>query len=377
MTKRKDLIKELKEDAKKAWDFIETCATSIGKYGLLVLSLYSDGSTNQHEFAPIKEQEVKKEISVAKFDNALQAHELDSTKMAYWQDFNPVNTPFKPVFKSVDDRTTEIYNSTAGAQIDGKVNIKDLIEIAGVKVEDMQEVINQNKDILTQLEPGTISTRLARSADKVHGSLDRNCLAGVQNIFLDAGYGEYLDGANGLWPEKIGNGKHNSACNTYKTLENTGEFITLSVENIACNTSKQSNENKEMRAFCKTLPAGTIVVCDNKLPDQIDGKNYNTLVRQYGRGGIIHGHVAIKANNGYFKSDGTEPFGPNFSNYGENVSFSIPLDTQVPKEVACAFIKQAEIRKDREQEEKYASNSNSKPDLFIQTYTKINNNMRG
>ena len=36
MTKRKDLIKELKEDAKKAWDFIETCATNIGKYGLLV-----------------------------------------------------------------------------------------------------------------------------------------------------------------------------------------------------------------------------------------------------------------------------------------------------------------------------------------------------
>ena len=35
------------------------------------------------------------------------------------------------------------------------------------------------------------------------------------------------------------------------------------------------------------------------------------------------------------------------------------------------------IAEQYEQEEKYASNSNSKPDLFIQTYTKINNNMRG
>ena len=175
MTKRKDLIKELKEDAKKAWDFIETCATNIGKYGLLVLSLYSDGSTNQHEFAPIKEQEVKNEISIAKFDNKLQVAEIKEAKDFNWGEYSPNNTPFLSVVKTIEDRTMDAYNATIGSKIDKKINIKDLMEKAGVKVEDMQEVVNQNKDILKQLEPGMTSVKLARAADKVRGSLTQNC----------------------------------------------------------------------------------------------------------------------------------------------------------------------------------------------------------
>ncbi|MBE6462215.1 MAG: hypothetical protein E7005_00445 [Alphaproteobacteria bacterium] len=373
MTKRKDLIKELKEDAKKAWDFIETCATNIGKYGLLVLSLYSDGSINQHEFAPIKEQEVKNEISIAKFDNKLQVAEIKEAKDFNWGEYSPNNTPFLSVVKTIEDRTMDAYNATIGSKIDKKINIKDLMEKAGVKVEDMQEVVNQNKDILKQLEPGMTSVKLARAADKVRGSLTQNCLLGVQHIFASAGYGDYLDGSNGLWPKKIGNGPYNSACNTNKTLEKTGSFITLSVENTAYNTNKQSLENQEMRAFCKTLPAGTVLICDNKLPDQIEGKNYSTLIRQYGKGGPIHGHVAVKANNGSYKSDGVEPFGPNFARYGERVSFSIPLDTRVPENVAYAFIKQAELRKSKEEEHKYASNANTQSNTVIPTYMMYNN----
>lgn len=399
MTKRKDLIKELKEDAKKAWDFIETCATNIGKYGLLVLSLYSDGSTNQHEFAPIKEQEVKNEISIAKFDNKLQEHELKDNKDFVWGNYDPNNTPFLSAPKSLEEITNELYDATFGSKIDGKINIKDLMELAGVKVEDMQAVVNQNKDILTKLEPGQISNKLARAADRVYGSLSQNCLLGVQHIFANAGYGNYLDGSNGLWPKKIGDGPYNSACNTDKTLEKTGSFITLYVENKACDTSKQSLENKEMRDFCKKLPAGTIVICDNKLPDQIEedcnnkhpdqieencdnkhpdqikGKSYKNLIKQYGSGGAVHGHVAVKDNRGVFKSDGVEPLGPNFARYGEKVSFSIPLDTSVSKDIACQFIKQAQIRKHKELEANNTTKNNFKQ--YNTVFTLYQNNIRG
>ncbi len=375
MTKRKDLIKELKEDAKKAWDFIETCATNIGKYGLLVLSLCSDGSTTQQEFAPVKEQETKNEIIITKFNNRLQEHELKDNKDFVWGNYDPSNTSFISSPKSLDDITKDLYDTTFGSKIDGKINIKDLMELAGVKVEDMQAVVNQNKDILTKLEPGQISNKLARAADRVHGSLSQNCLLGVQHIFANAGYGNYLDGSNGLWPQKIGNGPYNSACNTDKTLENTGSFITLSVENKACDTSKQSLENKEMRDFCKELPAGTIVICDNKLPDQIEGKSYKSLVRQYGSGGPVHGHVAVKDNRGVFKSDGVEPLGPNFARYGEKVSFSIPLDTSVSKDIACQFIKQAQIRKHKELEANNTTKNNFKQ--YNTVFTLYQNNIRG
>ena len=351
MSNRKDIIKELKEDAKRAWDFIETCATNIGKYGLLVLSLYSDGSESQQKFEPIKEQQIRNEINVAKLDKKLQVVDLKDDKGFIWDD-TLNNMSYLTMSQNIDERVDDIYKSTFGAKIDGKINISELMEKTGVKVEDMQIVVNENKDILTKLEPGNISSRLAKAADRVKGELNQNCLFGVQNIFMNAGYGNYLDGSNGLWPKKIGNGPYNSACNTNKTLEKTGEFITLSVENKACNTSIQSTENKEMKEFCRGLPAGTIVVCDNKLPDQIEGRSYESLVRQYGKGGSIHGHVAVKANNGSFKSDGIEPSGPNFARYGENVSFSIPTDMRIPKDVAYAFIKQAEIRKSKEKEAK-------------------------
>ncbi|MBQ8750644.1 MAG: hypothetical protein IJZ30_03290 [Alphaproteobacteria bacterium] len=373
MSDKKDLISELKQDAQKAWEFIENCANKIGKYGLLVLSLVSDGNAQNQDFAPIKEQEIKNEISANNFNKKIQVYELNNknkiaqnaTSNVNWEDVIEGRSAFIPYQKTIDERAEELYEKAKGAKISSNVSVNDLMENAGVTVDDMQAVINENPEILFQFKSGPTSAKLARSADRVNGALAQNCLAGVQTIFDNARCAGILSGDSAKWPKKIGGGRHNSACNSYIPLEESGKFITVSVENKAHNHSKHSPENEQMREFCQKMPEGSIVICDNKIPDYFEGRRYNSLVNQYGEGGPVHGHICVKDNHGQFKSDGTEPNGPNFARYGETVRFSIPKDMEVPKEVALTLIKQAEIRRQNEQEAKNNSQNQTMTASFF------------
>ena len=372
MSNKKDLISELKEDAQKAWEFIENCANKIGKYGLLVLSLASDGNAQNNDFAPIKDQQAKNEVCVNNLNKKIQIYELNNknkvtqntTTNVNWENIIEGRNAFIPYQKTVDERAEELYEQAKSTKVIGSVDVGDLMEKIGVTVEDIQTAVNENPNILQQLYPGATSTKLAKAADRVNGSLNQNCLAGVQNIFNNARIPGILSGDSAKWPNKIGEGKYNSACNSYIPLEESGEFITISIENMAFNTPKYSEENHHMREFCKKMPKGSIVICDNKIPDYYEGRKYRELVKTYGEGGPVHGHICVKDNKGSFKSDGVEPEGPNFARYGKTVRFSIPKDMEVPKDVAIAIIKQSEIRREKEQE----NAQKSEPQTFMAAY---------
>ena len=65
----------------------------------------------------------------------------------------------------------------------------------------------------------------------------------------------------------------------------------------------------------------------------------------YGRGGRLHGHIAVIDNSHYFKSDGCEPNGPDFSRYGKVVRIPLPRDICIPKEIALEILRTSEISK--------------------------------
>ncbi len=369
MIDKKDLISELKQDAQKAWEFIENCANKIGKYGLLVLSLASDGNAQNQDFAPIKKQEIINEISANNLNEKIQVYELNnknnvaqnSINNVNWDDVMEGRNAFIPYQKTIKENAEELYEKAKGAKITSDVSVTDLMKNAGVTVEDIQAVINENPETLFKFKSGSTSTRLAETAAKVKGELTQNCLAGVQTIFDKARCHGILSGDSAKWPKKIGGGTYNSACNSYIPLEESGKFITVSIKNKAYNQAKDSQENEQMREFCQKMPKGSIVICDNKVPDHFEGKRYESLVDEYGKGGLIHGHICIKDTYGQFKSDGTEPKGPNFARYGEIVRFSIPKDMEVPKDLALTIIEKTVLRKKQEEKDKMAQ---TKPFIF-------------
>ena len=348
MSDRQELKEELKKDARKAWEYIKQGAKKIGTYALLTLTL-SSNQTSSNQFQQI-EQDYKSSLeNHEKLDNKL----IKSNENAYIYDgfLTGFNEP------SLEQKVEKIYEDlTSKQEVKKDFSIAELMEKAGVNSEDIQEVFSENKDLLKDLVPGQNASALAKSADKVKGENKGGCLGGAQNIFISARLGDILCGSNPDWPDKIKGCDSNSACNAYIPLEKSGKFINVTFDNIAYNKSRTSPESQELVSFSKTLPAGSIVITDNKLADSHLGRRYTELSNMYGTGGKLHGHIAIKDNHGLYKEEGVA-IAPSFHNYGKTFKVSLSTDYKVPKELAMKLIAAKENRETKEIEQQKKSHN--------------------
>ncbi|MBO5441901.1 MAG: hypothetical protein J6A09_04985, partial [Alphaproteobacteria bacterium] len=117
----------------------------------------------------------------------------------------------------------------------------------------------------------------------------------------------------------------------------SGRFITLTYPNKAYNKAENSKEVAAMKEFNKSLPAGTTVCIDNKIPD---GKRGKAGLND----GEIHGHTWVLDNTKASCSDGRQEDGPKFSRYGKNMHISIAKDNCISKDLALMLIKQKQER---------------------------------
>ena len=355
MDDRDSLIQELKEDAKNAFNAFMQGAKKACVYTMLVLNV---GSLTPKEESKINA--VKDEYKQALLGQEKLEARIDAQNPVFSQNI------FSPYFTLTPEEKASIaYDDIARETLSENISLQSMIEKAGVTKEDVQALISQNPEILSELIPGKTNKLLANASDKVKGGGAGHCLGGVQAIFDRAGLAGILSGQTAQWPDKIEGCRSNSACNAYYPLEKSGKFITVSIENKAFNTNTWSDENKEMRSFVSGFPAGTIIITENKIADEYQGRSYRDLEKIYGSGGGIHGHIAIKSNSGSYNSDIREVSGPNFSKYGENVIISLPNDIQFTPEQAKELIKISQ-----ERQEKMAQ-SNKTPPYSIHYFNMI------
>ena len=262
---------------------------------------------------------------------------------------------FFPEPNELEETVKKRYQYAQGARMGDNISLTDLLEKASVEVNELQSAITKNPDILTKLTPGRTNIKLAKAADTRQGVLRRRCLEGVQKIFDKAGLPNIISGGAPNWPPKFKGCSNNSAYNAYIPLEKNGDFVIISLENKAYGKHPSSKENKYMKNFCLSLIPGQIIITDNVVPDEKEYRSYRKLQLEYGVGGKVHGHIAVKDNKGYYKSDGTEPTGPNFSRYGDNVKFPLPRDINIPREIALEIIRESEMMKRQEHTQKSQS----------------------
>ena len=259
------------------------------------------------------------------------------------------NIGFMPIEQegSVEERVNRRYQTIEGGKPKLQISLKDLLEKGGVNIYDLQIAIDQNPSILQKMEVGLTNKKLALSADNVTKTFRPRgqCLEGVQKIFDNANYPNIISRGAPNWPQRIKGCRANSACNAYIPLEKNGNYVVVSIENKAYQKSKGSVENKLMREFAKKLSPGTIVITDNVIADQYKSHSYKDLRNIYGKGGKLHGHIAVIDNSRYFKSDGCEPNGPDFSRYGKVIRIPLPRDIYIPKEQALEILQVAEVSK--------------------------------
>lgn len=250
-----------------------------------------------------------------------------------WQKF--VTPPATP-----ESKAEETYNKFFGARMVNRVSLDELMQQTGVTQADIQAVFRQNPEIIQEMGGGKTNQALAKAASRVSGTCKGGCLGGVQMIYANVSKEkeDMISAQDGAWPEKIPQaGNSNSACNTYIPLEKSGQFITLTYPNKAYNKTEGSKEAEAMKEFNRSLPAGTTVCIDNKIPDGYRGKAGLTDSE-------IHGHTWVLDTHKVSCSDGRQEDGPKFSRYGENMHISIAKDNYISKDLALKLIKQKQAR---------------------------------
>ncbi len=247
----------------------------------------------------------------------------------------------------IRDRAKEFYSQICKGHISDYVLLEDLLK-SEIGIEDICFVLSENPNKMTNIIPGRSNILLAKSASKVKGGGRRECLLGVQRIFDNAGFSGIISGDDKDWPQKIKGCSSNSACNTYIPLEKSGKFIIVTIDNLACDKTRNSVENKKMRALAKKLPIGSIIITDNKIADEHQGRVYTELARVYGKGGKVHGHICVKDIDHVYKSDIVEADGPNFANYGDVVRIAFARDIKIEKDLALDIIEVYQKRKANE-----------------------------
>lgn len=254
--------------------------------------------------------------------------------------------------KTPEEKAQSDYEKIRGAHMAEDVSIADLMK-NGVTQEDIQAVFRKNPETIEAIKAGPTGKNLAKRAAGVKGNCAGNCLSGVQTIHsgittdsdTKRADKDVLSGQNPDWPAKVTGSPYNSACNTYKVLEKSGQYLTLTYPNKAYGKTESSAENQAMKDFNKKIPMGTTVCTDNNIPDgyrgRVDGLGLSA----------IHGHVWVIDTKGNSCSDGVQPDGPNFTRYGKNMHISIPKDCTVTKDFALEILKQKNARLQQQQKQ--------------------------
>ncbi|MBR5154265.1 MAG: hypothetical protein IKW58_00900 [Alphaproteobacteria bacterium] len=352
MENKQGFIDELKEDARTAWNYIKKNAYKIGSYALLTLTLSGITEAEDKKLSQVKE-EYKTSLSKEQHLSNKLENKNDTNKTANFETFMNMFQEITPEAKAEQTYANLNKNSV----VPQKFSLEELIEKAGISKEDIQVVLSENKELFKDLTPGIRATRLARSADKVTGKNNGNCLYGAQQIFQGAHLGEILTGENPDWPNKIKGCAYNSAFNAHIPLEKSGKFVNITLENTAYNKPSISAENQELKAFSRQLPAGAIIITDNKVADEHLGRRYKDLEKMYGKGGKIHGHIAIKDNLGLYKEEGVA-LAPSFSQYGKDFKVCLSTDYIVSEQLAKKLIAQKEKRLNKEKEQENQNKNN-------------------
>lgn len=279
-------------------------------------------------------------------EQSSEAFKLPSDNTRVAQRNIPVNLNDTPEHQSSKESAEIIYNRLAGGN-KGNVSIEDLLKYGGVKGMDIQNVFEENKEYFAQLQPGKTNKNLASRANRVSGKCEGGCLAGVQGMCPELG------GQNPNWPKKEYKSSSNSACNAPEVLEKGGKYVVIEVENTAFGRGKDSAEEKQMKAFNKTLPGGTIAALDNYKTDDLQGRRPQNNSQK-------HGHIWVQDDKGAACSDGRQPDGPQFSRYGKTMFICVAKDCQVPKEIALELIKAAQERQQETQVAMLYTNKNQK-----------------
>lgn len=263
--------------------------------------------------------------------------------------------------QEIKDNTPEtIYKKAVMNINDGAITIDDLLKKAGVKAQDFQTLINKevtldNKaKLIKAITPGRRNKTLASAADRTTGSCAGDCLSGVQrmlvpNIYTDAT--SPLSAVNPQWKKYTKRGEKNEASDARFMLDSSGDFITLAVNNEAYMQPGNSQGNKNMKKFNRSLPAGTIAITERN-SDKSKGLNNK---------GSKAGHIWVKDNKGRSCSDGVQPDGPaDFNRYGKHMFVCLSRDCKIPKEMALKLIEIAQTRQQLEERERLACYNRSK-----------------
>ncbi len=286
--------------------------------------------------------------------------QIDTTKNNY--ELNYSEKIKSSAEEIIETRAIEFYEEICHGR--DYISIEQLLDSTKIDIKDICYALSSNQDNLCQIIPGKINKQLALSASKVKSGRGSECLFGVQRIFDGANLPGIISGNDEDWPEKIKGCNSNSACNAYIPLEKSNKFIIIEIENLACDRARNSDENKKMRELAQSLPIGSIIITDNKIADEHQGRVYRDLTKVYGRGGGIHGHICVKDIDGVYKSDIVEAKGPNFSKYGEIVRIALGKDINIKKELAIEIIKACQIR---EFNEFVSNNQDNKINLILQS----------
>ena len=321
-----DIITELKEDAQKAYEWIKDKVITGGTYMLMTLGvLSSEATSNVNE-------------SKDNFDRHVDRREVTH---------NPQNLNFipGPLLDRTEHYVQQMYNNLEKNE-DNTVSLSTLMEKGKVTPEDLQAVFSENKELLFQLQPGRTNEQYATAAViNSNKGCAGGCLSGIQKMsYMVEGNNRILDKYSNNWKGVGADGEKRSACDAYLALENSGLYTTITLPNLAYKGHYGCEETDTMRNFNSQLPIGTLVCIDARYTDEERG------YRDTGDG-QTHGHIWTLDKQHRTISDGLEPNGPSFHNYGENIHISLSHDIKVPPEVAHKVLEHSMNRMQQEIEQ--------------------------
>lgn len=277
-------------------------------------------------------------------------NQLRSSSNNVLQSFRYEKPKWQPKEINIDKKSPaeEAYHNAGAETVVNRISLDNLMKKAGVKPQDIQTLIDKNNSlevkagIINQIIPGRKNRLLASAADKTTGTCHGDCLTGVQRMFVPYLYTDRtspLSAVNPVWKKYTKKDHSNEASDARYVLDNSEDFVTISVKNEAYAQPAGSPGNAKMKKFNRSLPPGTIASTGRCSEGS----------RGHMNKGSAAGHIWVKDNKGRSCSDGVQLDGPrDFNSYGENMYITLSRDSYIPKEMALQLISIAQARQARE-----------------------------
>lgn len=221
---------------------------------------------------------------------------------------------------------------------DGNVSIQTLLD-RGITPDMFQSLCDENPQMIQCIGGGPTCDSLARAADQkasTAGRMEGKCLAGVKDIYQRAQVDslQYGNSATNLYRQQRSyQGTSNGGSSGYVALENSGDFISVSIPNQAYGTSNRryTDQDNNMNGLVSGLRPGVTITIDDILDQNMRQTKGDTPGGRWG-------HIAVSTSrDGEFCCDGRQQ-SFNFPRYGENVHICFPKDACVDKNIAMQLI---------------------------------------